>query len=357
MLDIRQSPASAWPRRLVAGGLLAGALSITSAARSAPPEPAPSTSSAPRDPVPSSSAASRDDDLKSVLDAPAPPTLPALAHRDLTITFEYTAAVIQPKGTDSGGDAFAYFAHTDFEYPIVPRQWFVGLANDIASAAVPGVGTAFLLGNPEIYARGVWSSVRGLSSGGGLGVVLPTPRELSTVESDVLRTVRTVRPWDLASFSSLQLTFRPWIDIRHVTGGLIFQLRQAVDWSISLTGPEETPGGSSSGSKPRLTNFTARLTFYTGYRLSEWLGVGVELWEIYEVTKELPNDDARATFALSPSVRLMLPRVQPAISFLFPLATPLRGDVGSYFAARINLGFNFDVRPGKGGAATAMALE
>ena len=101
--------------------------------------------------------AGREDDLKSVLDAPAPPTLPALAHRDLTFTFELTAAVIQPKSDDRSGDAFAYFAHTDAEYPIVPRTWFVGLSNDFASAAVPGVGTAFLLGNPELSGRGLWS--------------------------------------------------------------------------------------------------------------------------------------------------------------------------------------------------------
>ncbi|MEZ4293635.1 MAG: hypothetical protein R3B70_01570 [Polyangiaceae bacterium] len=288
-----------------------------------------------------------EDDLKSVLDAPAPPTLPALAHRDLWVNYELTAAVITPKADDRSGDAFAYFMHTDVEYPIVPRQWFVGLSNDVASAAVPGVGTAFLLGNPELSGRGLWSSVRGLSSGGGLGIVLPTPRALSPVEEEVLRTVRTVRPWDLASFSSLTLTFRPWIDIRLVTGGLIFQLRQGIDWSISLTGPEGVEGETPSGSKPRLTNFTARLTFYMGYRLSEWLGVGVELWEVYEVTKELASDDTRASFAVSPSVRFMLPRVQPALSFLFPVTTPLRGDVESYYAGRINLGFNFDVRPGR----------
>lgn len=298
----------------------------------------------------------REDDLKSVLDAPAPPTLPALAHRDLTFTFEYTAAVITPKLDDPSGDAFAYFAHTDVEYPIVPRSWFVGLSNDIASAAVPGVGTAFLLGNPELSGRGLWSSKRGLASGGGLGIVLPTPRELSPVESEVLRTVRTVRPWDLASFSSLALTFRPWIDIRLVTSGLIFQLRQGIDWSISLTGAPEVTD-SASGAKPRITNFTARLTFYAGYRLSQEIGVGVELWEIYEVTKELANDDNRAAFAVSPSIRFMLPRVQPALSFLFPIATPLRGDVEAYYAGRINLSFNFDVRPKPDGMQAALGID
>ena len=299
-----------------------------------------------------------DDGKPSVFDAPAPPTLPALAHRDGSATFELTGAVIQTNKQDRSGDAFAYFGHLEGEYPIVPRTWFVGLANDFASAAVPGVGTSFLVGNPEISGRGLWSSVRGLASGGGLGIVLPFPRSLSPVEEEVLRTVRVVRPWDLASFSSLQLTFRPWVDIRHVTGGLIFQLRQALDWSISLTGPD-TPanGATASGSKPRVTNFTARLTFYMGYRLSRAIGVGVELWEIYEVTKDLPNDDNRATFALSPSIRFMLPRVQPAVSFLFPLSTPLRGDVASYYAARFNIGFSFDVRPGMKDVETAMKIE
>ncbi len=308
--------------------------------------------------LPATAKAFADENKPSVLDAPAPPTLPALAHRDLALTFELTGAVIQPNANDRSGDAFAYFMHSDVEYPVVPRSWFVGLSNDLASAAVPGVGKAFLVGNPEIWGRGVWTSVRGLSSGGGLGVVLPIPRSLSPVEDQVLRTVRTVRPWDLASFSSLQLTFRPWIDIRHVTGGLIFQLRQAVDWSINLNGTDSAANGATaSGAKPRLTNFTARLTFYTGYRLSEAIGVGVELWEIYEVTKELPNDDNRATFALSPSIRFMLPRVQPAVSFLFPLATPLRGDVASYYAFRFNIGFDFDTRRGKGDIKSALRIE
>lgn len=298
--------------------------------------------------------ASADDDLRGVLDAPAPPTLPALAHRDLNFTFEYTAAVIQPKADDRTGDAYAYFAHTSAEYPIVPRQWFVGLSNDVASAAVPGVGTAFLLGNPELSGRGLWYSERGLASGGGLGIVLPTPRALSPAEAEVLRTVRTVRPWDLASFSSLTLTFRPWIDIRLVTGGLIFQLRQGVDWSISLTGASEVE--TASGSQPRITNFTARLTFYAGYRLTERIGVGVELWEVYEVTKELANDDNRAAFAVSPSIRFMLPRVQPALSFLFPIATPLRGDVETYWAGRINIGFDFDLRPRGRDAASMLGI-
>lgn len=283
------------------------------------------------------------------LDAPAPPTLPALTHKDLAFTFEYTAAVIQPNDASRSGDAFGYFGHVDLEVPIVPRAWFFGFAADFAAANVPGVGKSFLPGNPEISGRGVWSSLRGLSSGAGLGVLLPFPRELSLEEAEVLRTVRTVRPWDVASFSSLALTLRPWFDIRHVTWRFVFQLRQALDWSISLKGPE--PGETISGAKPRITDLRARLTFYTGFRATENVGLGVEVWEVYELTKDLATDDTRATFAVSPSIRLLWPRVQPAISFLFPLATPLRGDVQSFYALRVNLRFGFDATPS--GAASS----
>ena len=50
-------------------------------------------------------------------------------------------------------------------------------------------------------------------------------------------------------------------------------------------------------------------------------------------------------------------RVQPAVSFLFPLSTPLRGDVASYYAARFNIGFSFDVRPGKHDVASVLQIE
>ena len=119
--------------------------------------------------------------------------------------------------------------------PVVPRRWYVGVAHDVATASVPRVGKAFFIGNPEVWARGLWSSTRGLSSGGGFGFVLPIPRTLSEDESTGQRTVRVVRPWDAAYFTDLTLTFRPWFDIRHVTGRFIFQFRQGIDWSVPLT--------------------------------------------------------------------------------------------------------------------------
>lgn len=274
-------------------------------------------------------------DRDEVLDAPAPPTLPALAHKDLRFTFEYTAASIelnQPTGT--GVRSYAWFAHTDLELPIVPRKWYMGLAYDTAAATVPGVGRDFFPGNPELTARGLWSSVQGFSAGGGLGIVLPVPRELGADQATILRAARTIRPWDAAYFTDLTLTFRPSFDIRHVIGRFTFQLRQGIDWSIAL------PKAKASGPG---TDMTARATFYIGYRAAEPVGVGLELWEVYQVTADVP-DDKRAAFAISPSIRFLLPRVQPALSVLVPLSTPLRGEVASYYGARFNVSFDFERR-------------
>ncbi|MGK4001261.1 hypothetical protein WMF31_01450 [Sorangium sp. So ce1036] len=277
-----------------------------------------------------------EEEAAAVFDVPAPPTLPGLTRRDPTFTFEYTAAVIEPESASRAGgrSALAWYAHGDLEVPLVPRKWFVGAAHDLAAASVPGVEGSVLLGSPELYGRGVWSSVRGLSSGGGFGVVLPVPRDVSPAEDEVLRTARVVRPWDETRFRDLTLTFRPWFDMRHITGPFIFQLRQGLDWSLVVRGLR--PG-------ERRTDITAHVAFYLGYRLSRPVGLGLELWEVYPLTEGL-RDNKRATFAISPSIRFILANVQPALSVLLPLATPLRGDVDSYYAARINVGFSFPTK-------------
>jgi hypothetical protein len=284
---------------------------------------------------------------EAALDAPAPPTLPELAHKHLDYSFELTGARLEPNREGSASEApeagaYAWFAHGALELPLVPRTWYVGVANDVVSAALPGVGSATLLGNPELWGRGVWSSVRGLSAGAGLGVVLPVPREADAREREVLRTVRTVRPWDAAYFDDLTLTFRPWFDVRHVVDRLMFQLRQGVDWSIDEGG----------------LDLTARVTFYAGYRAGETLGVGLEIWEVYELTAEPLDDERRAAVAISPSVRLLWPNVKPSLSVLLPIATPLRGDVDSYYALRLGVAFSFDYPPAtEDGAAGSARLR
>ncbi len=288
-------------------------------------------------------AALAEEDPGAVLDAPAPPTLPALAHANLAYTFEYTAAAIEPNESSSSM-AYAWFAHNEIEQPIVSRKWYVGVAHDVASANVPGLGNAILLGNPEVFGRGLWSSILGFSSGGGIGTVLPVPRSLDRYDLEVLRTVRVVRPWDAAYFTDLTLTFRPWLDIRYVTKRFLVQVRQGLDWSVLLSVKPACDEAGATACDPtppsRRTDITARLTLYAGYRVTKDIGLGLELWEVYQVTADIP-DDKRAAFAVSPSIRILLPHVQPALSALFPIATPLRGDVASYYALRLNVGFSF----------------
>lgn len=314
---------------------LAALLAAPRAVAAPPVVDAPAPPVAPADPPPPAAAPLEDED--SVFDAPAPPTLPALTRRDLTFTFEYTAASIETERSSIGAGAAAYagFSHAELELPLVPRKWFLGAAHDVANAAVPGVGRGLLFGSPELWGRGVWSSVRGLASGGGLGIVIPVPHDLSRGGGEVLRTARVVRPWDASYFNDLTLTFRPWFDMRHITGPFIFQLRQGIDWSVVVR--DLAPG-------ERRTDLAVRAAFYFGFRVAQPVGIGLELWEVYQLTADVP-DDRRAAFVISPSVRFILPLVQPAISVLVPIATPLRGDVESYYAARLNVGFTFPAGP------------
>jgi len=284
----------------------------------------------------------RAEERSAALDAPAPPTLPALAHPTLTDTFEITVAGIDPGG--GKGEAAAWFLHDELEYPLIPRKWYLGAAHDVAAGAVPGIGHDFFLGAPELWTRGLWSSLVGLSSGGGLGVVLPVPHSQSASAETVFEAVRVVRPWDAAYFTDRVLTIRPWIDIRHIVGRVIFQLRQGLDIGIAVRPLQPYE---------HRAEYVARTAFYAGVRLAKPIGVGVELWEVYQISADLCqatvpclDDNKRAAFSVSPSVRLLLGRIEPAVSFLFPVTTPLRGEAASYWGVRFGVGFDFDTRAG-----------
>ncbi len=282
-------------------------------------------------------APARGDDHASVLDAPAPPTLPALAHPTLTDTFEVTTASIDPG--QGKGRALAWFLHDELEYPLISRVWYVGAAHDVVAAAVPGEGHDFFVGAPELWTRGLWSSVRGLSSGGGFGVVLPVPHNLSASTRDIFDKVQVVRPWDAAYFTDRTLTLRPWVDVRHVVWRFIFQLRQGLDVGVVARALD-------ASKQERRTDYVARTTAYVGFRASKAIGVGLEVWEVYQISADATDpkhpDDNRAAFSVSPSIRFMVGKIEPAISLLFPLSTPLKGEAASYYAARFNVGFDFD---------------
>ena len=288
----------------------------------------------------------------ALIDAPAPPTLPALAHARSTLTLEFTGASVAPsapQATGGGGRATAWFTHAELEAPLQPRVWYVGAAADTVSAAVPGLRREYFFSNPELWARGLWSSLVGLSAGAGFGLVLPLPRDLSPAQVDVLQTVRVVRPWDAAYFADRTLTLRPWFDVRHIAWRFIFQFRQGLDASVVARDLRRSPIPASGAiaALPQIASLEhrldllARATFYVGFRASDAIGLGLEMWEVYALTADVA-DDKRAAFAVSPSVRLMLGRVAPAFSVLLPLTTPLRGEASSYYAVRFNVGFDFD---------------
>ena len=151
-----------------------------------------------------------------------------------------------------------------------------------------------------------------------------------------MRAIRVVRPESFTHFQDMALTARPFFDIRHVTGPVTLQMRQGVDFSILLRDRDR-------GSENRY-DLTALATAYVGVRALEPLTLGLEMAEIYQITADTsspscasPCDQHRIQITLAPIVRLHLPRLSPSLSLLFPLSTPLRAEVASYFAARLHL--------------------
>jgi hypothetical protein len=295
-------------------------------------------------------AEARDADAR--LDVAGPPPTPGLSHRGVAFDLDYTIASAQPTDVTSyqpiaDARAYAYAARLAIEAAVVKRRWFVGLAGEVAAASVPAGttpgtgGNAVIVGNPEVWARGLWSSRVGLSAGGGLGLVLPVPRSYSPLASEVVRAIRVVRPWDDPHFQNLTMTARPHLDIRHLVGPVVLQLRQGIDIALRLRTP--------TASENRF-DFTALASLYAGVRPLAVLDLGIELSEAYQLTGDVsspsclpPCDRHRVQFTLAPSVRLSWRRVSPSLSVLLPLSTPLRAEVASYYAARLHLGAHVDL--------------
>ncbi len=280
-----------------------------------------------------------------ILDAIGPPPIPGLSHAGWAFDFEYLIASAEPTDVQSAEPidqrALSYGARWALEMPLVDRIWYLGATSELAAASVPSGddpqsgGSTVVLGNPEVWTRALWSSDLGLSAGGGLGVVLPIPRTFSRLERQVVRAFRTVRPEGFNHFLDLALTARPYFDIRHVTGPVTLQMRQGVDFSVLLRDRAETENRY---------DLTALASAYVGVRVLDPLTLGLELAEVYQITADTsapscisPCDQHRVQITLSPIVRLHLWGLSPAISALFPLSTPLRSEVTSYYAIRLHL--------------------
>ncbi len=253
------------------------------------------------------------------VDREAPPTMPSLTERSATLEIVYSGAGVGRP--DDAGNAFLWLSHLSTEVPLGSRSWHAGLAWDLASAAAPGAGRALLYGNPELWARAVaFDDEAGLAAGGGLGLVVPLPRDEPNAELAGL--VRVVRPWDTGYFSGTILTARPAFDARVLVGAFVLQLRQGLDVSYAV----DLDRG----------DVVARIGTFVGWEPLPRVTAGLELWQIYSVTADV-KDNERAAFTLSPTLRLRVRPVEPGLSFLFPLSTPLEGIATAFFAARVHV--------------------
>ena len=259
--------------------------------------------------------------------APRPPTLPTLTHPDLEATVESTLGILQPSG--SGGASLVYIQRIGVEYPFANRRFFLGANYEAVAGSLPGVDSSgkFVSGNTELFARTVWATRTGLAFGGGGAVMLPSATFGSSGAAfNTVTAAAAVRPWDNAFFDANAFTFRPFVDARAFDHGFLVQFRQTLDISQSVI-----------SAAPR-TELAAVASVFVGYQIGEHLGAGVEAFELY-VIKGAADDGARSTIALSPSLRILTPVVQPAISGIFDIHDSLAPTVGGAYGVRVALTF------------------
>ncbi len=274
-------------------------------------------------------------DPRAMPDHPAPPSIPDLTHRGIWLGFEQTWASIKPKDAITGPQdrSFAWVGRAEVEAMVGrSRRWFVGAATEAAYGKPPGGTDGRLLsGYPELWGRAAWSDRTGLTYGGGVSLVVPAWRRgASSADAAVAEGVRVVRPWDFPAFADNTFTGTPFLDARVVDGRVTMQLRQGFSFQ-----------GLVAEARIPTANLVSRTTLYLGYQPIDELGLGLEVWEVYFLSADLP-DNQRAAFALSPSVRLLTRTFQPALSLIVPYDRPLFDRVESYWAVRLTFGATLD---------------
>ena len=222
-----------------------------------------------------------------------------------------------------------YIQRLGVEYPLWKRRLFIGASYEAAAGSLPGVaGNARLVsGNTELFARTIWATRTGLAFGGGGAVMLPSATFGSSGPAfNTVTAAAAVRPWDNAFFDANAFTFRPFVDARAYDSGFLVQFRQTLDISQSVI-----------SAAPR-TELAAVASAFVGYKIKEVVGVGIEAFELY-VIKGAADDGARSTIAISPSVRVLTPWIQPAFSAIFNVKDSLAPTVSSAYGFRIALTF------------------
>jgi len=244
------------------------------------------------------------------LDPPRPPTLPELTHSEIEATLEGTAGTILPNPGEQ--PAHAYVQRLAVEIPVGLRRWYVGADYELTDGGGDGPSRV-VSGNVELQGRTLWATRTGLALGGGLGLMLPTARfdEGSPAAKAALHAA-TLRPWDVSFFVPDAFGLRPFIDVRAVDGRFVAQFRQGLDLMAS---PSALGGW----------RLYATTGVYFGWWFTRDVAGGLEAFEAYVIDARDVRDGARAAVVVSPSVRLALPWVQPAISLFTNIGTPLQG--------------------------------
>lgn len=268
-----------------------------------------------------SARASEDDAL--LQQPPRPPTLPELTHPHVEIADEQTLAEVTLSGS-APRRANVQLHRVAVEVPLWARRWYANATWGFAWSPDPR-RPAFLPTNVELGVRGVWSSVTGVAFGGGFGLVIPASSMVPYSETALLAAeASAVRPWDRAMFEPETFTFRPSVDARGVFGPVVVQFRQGLD--VALTPRDLLPVPQSS------YRFAAIAHLFVGLRPLDWLGLGLEMLERYDLDPAAV-DSGRPSFAISGSVRIISRWFQPSIALTMPLGSPLNAmsTVGASF--------------------------
>lgn len=210
------------------------------------------------------------------------------------------------------GTTYVRVDRLSFEAPLAQSRWYAGVAYESAIGHDPDGTPRFLSGDPEIWARGVWSAAYGLSFGGGFSFVIPT--YAYSVDGPAATTAFAAfasRVWDRSLFLEPDnAELRPFLDARLVTGPITVQYRQALEITTDF-------GDTTS-------RFAAVGWFHFDVRPTHVFSAGLDLVEYYELEPQ-PNlaDDERAYFAVGAHVALWTRYVQPTIGVLTNIGSPL----------------------------------
>ena len=290
-----------------------------------------------------------DEDLigtpRDIRTLPRAPTLPDLTHRSPELSGESTVASVTPLVAQPSGERerlTLHLFHFDCELPIVP--WLYGGAEwGFAAARGPTEpATRLVPGQPQLFARAVHSfSHERYSVGAGLGLLPPVftyddRADAARLEGATASSlVGVVRPWDLSTFLDRRFTTRPWIDLRVSFRRFVVQLRQGIDVNFRTGAAPCTTGACDKSGDFQLLSAT---TLYLGWQPTHEVALGIEAWEVFLLkTRQTLADRDRSVLALSPSIRFFYRWVEPAVSVLFPVGSPLMNAADGYFALRIDM--------------------